>query len=184
MADSNTSYPFRSLLPPVMIGVMSRRLVCIGLFTAWAVHDTEEVLTASRWSARTSPRLLAEGWPPRLVDAIGSSTPQFALAAALVGVAVLIATIHGVRTGGDSEFFQAAVLVFGWHGAVHIAQALIVRDYIPGLATVFLLVIPYTLVARRVLGRPPVPPRRITLVATVAVVLTVAAQSAARFLIF
>ncbi|GAA1592506.1 hypothetical protein [Actinoplanes couchii] len=48
---------------------MSHRLICSGLFVSWALHDLEEVLTASWWSARTTPRLLAEGWPPGLVAA-------------------------------------------------------------------------------------------------------------------
>lgn len=162
---------------------MDRRLICWGLFVTWAVHDTEEVLAASPWSAGTVPRLRAEGWPSRLTDAIGSSTPQFALAAALVGIAVLAATIQGVRTGGESAFFRASVLIYGWHGVVHAGQAVIVRGYVPGLVTAVLLVVPYTIVARRRLPSGPVPGRTVAVVAVAVVALVVAAQTLGRVLL-
>ncbi|MEV0898580.1 HXXEE domain-containing protein [Actinoplanes sp. NPDC049802] len=162
---------------------MSRRAVCLGLFAVWAVHDLEEVLTATWWSERTVPRLLAEGWPPGLVESIGSTTPRFALAAALVGVAVLAAAVQGARTDGESRFFRAALLVFGWHGAVHAAQAIALRDYVPGLVTAVVLVIPYSIWAWRRLRPAPVPGRVIAAVALAAIALTVAAQALARILL-
>ncbi|MFC4064836.1 HXXEE domain-containing protein [Actinoplanes subglobosus] len=162
---------------------MSRRLVCSGLFVAWAVHDVEEVLTASAWSARTVPRLLAEGWPPALVDGIGTTTPRFALAAVVVGVAVLAAAVQGVRTDGHSAFFRAAVLVFGWHGVIHAGQALLVRGYVPGLVTAILLVIPYSILTWRHLRPDLVPTRTVVIVAVAAVALTVAAQTLSRVLL-
>lgn len=161
---------------------MSHRLVCYGLFVAWAAHDVEEVLTATWWSARTTPRLLAEGWPPAVVNSIGTTTPRFAVAAAVVGIAVLAAAVRGARTGGRSLFFQAAVLVFGWHGVVHVGQALLVRGYVPGLVTAILLVIPYAFVTRRHFHRPPVPTRTIIVVAVAAIVLTALAQALSRTL--
>lgn len=183
MAVSILTYPFRPSLHPVTIESMSRRLVCSGLFVAWAVHDVEEVLTASAWSARTVPRLLAEGWPPALVDGIGTTTPRFAVAAALVGVAVLAAAVQGARTDGQSAFFRAAVLVFGWHGVVHIGQALLVRGYIPGLVTAVVLVVPYAILTWRHLRPDPVPTRTVAVVAVAAVLLTAAAQVVSRALL-
>ncbi|MDI6101472.1 HXXEE domain-containing protein [Actinoplanes sp. NEAU-A12] len=162
---------------------MSRRLFCFGLFVAWAVHDVEEVATASWWSARTTPRLLADGWPPGLVEVVGSTTPRFALAAALVGVAVLSAALSGVRSDGHAAFFRAAVLVFGWHGLVHVAQAVLLRDYVPGLVTALLLVIPYAFWHGRRLRPDPVPGKTIAVVAGFAVALTAAAQAVARLLL-
>ncbi|MEU8663786.1 HXXEE domain-containing protein [Actinoplanes philippinensis] len=159
---------------------MSRRLICLGLFLAWAVHDAEEVLTASWWSARVAPRLLAEGWPPAVVS--GTTTPRFAVAAAIVGTAVLAAAIQGARTDGHSTFYRAAVVVFGWHGAVHVGQSLLVRAYVPGLMTAVLLVIPYAIVTRRHLSPDPVPTRTIVAVAIAAIALTVLAQATSHLL--
>jgi hypothetical protein len=151
---------------------VSRRLLCLGLFAAWALHDAEEVLTASWWSARVD-------LDPRLE----STTPQFALAAAVVGVAVLAAAVRGARTGGRSVFFRAALLVFGWHGVVHIGQALLLRDYVPGLVTAVVLVIPYSIWAWRRLHADPVPGKIIAGTAAAAVVLTAAAQGLAKLLV-
>ncbi|MBW6438477.1 HXXEE domain-containing protein [Actinoplanes hulinensis] len=162
---------------------MSRRTVCLGLFAVWAVHDVEEVLTATWWSGRTTPRLLADGWPSALVESIGSTTPRFALAAAVVGVVVLSAAIRGARTGGRSPFFRAALLVFGWHGAVHIGQAIALRDYVPGLVTAVTLVIPYSIWAWRRLPPALLPGRIIAVVAFAAIAVTAAAQALARLLL-
>ncbi|MEV4275481.1 HXXEE domain-containing protein [Actinoplanes xinjiangensis] len=159
---------------------MSRRLVCSGLFIVWAAHDVEEVLSASRWSAATVPRLLAEGWPPALVESLGTTTPRFAVAAAVVGIAVLAVTVRGVRTAGRSALFRAAVLVFGWHGAIHIGQALLMRGYIPGLVTATVLVIPYSILTLRYLRPAPIPTRTVALVALAALTLTVLAQALSR----
>lgn len=101
------------------LGVTDARVVCWGLFIAWAVHDTEEVFTATWWSRRTLPRLRSDGWPSWVVDSATTTTARFAVAAAVVGVAVLLVARHGAQTRGRSPIFQAAVLVFGWHGLVH-----------------------------------------------------------------
>ncbi len=124
------------------LGVTDARVVCWGLFTAWVVHDTEEVVTATCWSRRTAPRLQAEGWPGWLVDSATTTTGRFAVAAAVVGVVVLVVAWRGARTGGRSPMFQAAVLVFGWHGLVHMGQAVLLRGYVPGLVGAVLVVIP------------------------------------------
>jgi uncharacterized protein with HXXEE motif len=134
-----------------------------GLFAAWAVPDTEEVPTASWWSRHTLPRLRAQGWPGWLLDSLTSSTAEFAVAVVFVGAAVLLVSWRGVRTGGRSAV-QATVLVFGWHGLLHIGQAVLFRGYVPGL----------------VVGaaRPPV--RIVVAVALAAIAVALAGQIAGR----
>ncbi|GIF39827.1 HXXEE domain-containing protein [Actinoplanes xinjiangensis] len=136
---------------------MSRPLVCSGLFVAWAVHNVEEALSASRWSAATVPRLLAQGWPPALVESLGTTTPRFAVAATVLGIAVLAATVRGVLTAGHSTFSRTAVLVFGWHGLIDIGQSLLVRGYVQGLVTATVLVIPYSILTSATYAPPPSP---------------------------
>lgn len=157
------------------------RVVCWGLFIAWAVHDTEEVFTATWWSRRTLPRLRSDGWPSWVVDSATTTTARFAVAAAVVGVAVLLVARHGAQTRGRSPIFQAAVLVFGWHGLVHAGQAVLIGDYVPGLVSAVLIVVPYAVWAWRVCGRT-VEARRPSVavvvgVAVAAIALTFAAQS-------
>jgi Protein of unknown function with HXXEE motif len=161
--------------------VSDPRLVCWGLFTAWVVHDTEEVLTATWWSRQTTTKLRAEGLPGWLVDSVTTTTARFAVAAAVVGVAVLLVTRHGLHTAGRSPVFQAAVLVFGWHGLVHVGQAAILRGYVPGLVNAVLVVVPYAVWAWRAAGRTAEAHRPsiavVIGVAVVAIALTFATQS-------
>src|SRR5690606_19449438 len=126
--------------------------LCWGLFGAWAVHDLEEVFSADLWSRHVLGRLRAEGWPGWLVDTLTTSSTQFALAAVVVGVAVVAVARHGARGGGRPPLFRAAVLVFGWHGVVHIAQAVVLGGYVPGVITSAVLVIPYAAWAWRASG--------------------------------
>ena len=162
------------------------RVLCWGLFAAWAVHDTEEVLTATWWSRNSMPRLRAEGWPGWLVDSLATSTLNFAVAVVVVGAAVLLVSWRGAHAGADSPIFRATVLVFGWHGLVHVGQAVVLRGYVPGLVTAVLVVIPYGIWAWRVTGRIASASRPsaglIAGVAVVAVGLAFAGQSLARLL--
>lgn len=160
------------------------RVVCWGLFAAWAVHDLEEVLTATWWSRTTVPRLRAADWPGWLVDSLTTSTADFAVAVLVVGAAVLLVSWHGARAGGRSPVFQATVLVFGWHGLVHLGQAVVLRGYVPGLVAAILVVIPYAVWAwrftRRIGGASRPSPRLIAGVAVAAVGLAFAGQALAR----
>lgn len=163
------------------LGVSDERVLCWGLFVAWLVHDTEEVLTATSWSRQTVPRLRAEGWPDWLVDSATTTTARFAVAAAVVGVVVLLVSWHGTRTGGRSPIFQATVLIFGWHALVHTGQAVLLRAYVPGLIGALLVAVPYAIWAWRVCGRTVHARRPSTVVvmsvAVAGIALTIAAQS-------
>lgn len=130
--------------------------VTYGLLAAWVLHDAEELATGPRWVRENAPRLRKRfpevperAW--RSLESVGER--EFAIAVAAVGAAVVAAAAAGHRTGGRSGFYQKALDGFGLHGLLHLAQAAAVRGYTPGSVTSPLLVIPFTLWARRRLGR-------------------------------
>ncbi|WP_425828951.1 HXXEE domain-containing protein [Streptomyces fractus] len=130
--------------------------VTLGLLAAWALHDTEEVLTAPRWVRANVPRL-RERWPDvpervwRLME--GADEREFAVAVGVMAGIVGAGAVAGWVSGGRSATYQAMLNGFGLHGLVHIGQALAVRGYTPGAATSPTLVVPFAVWARRRLGR-------------------------------
>lgn len=122
-----------------------------GLFAAWAVHDAEELATMARWIERARPglqerfpRVPAEVW-----ERIEISQREVNVAIGAMAGVVAAASAAGARTGGRSGFFQAAMVGFGLHGALHLAQAALYRGYTPGVLTSPTVVIPYSLWAVR-----------------------------------
>ncbi|MDJ1138383.1 HXXEE domain-containing protein [Streptomyces iconiensis] len=125
--------------------------VTLGLLAAWTLHDTEEVAMVPRWCREHVPELRKRipQVPDRVWDRLETiDGREFATAVALVGAVVAGAAVEGQRTGGRSGFYQSALNGFGLHGLAHIAQAVAVRGYTPGVATSPTLVIPFTLWAR------------------------------------
>ncbi|MEU9235634.1 HXXEE domain-containing protein [Streptomyces subrutilus] len=126
-------------------------LATLGLLAAWAVHDLEEVATMARWS-RTRLPVLRERHPGvpdgvwRRLEAVDGR--EFAAAVGVMGAVVAAASAEGLRTGGRSGFYQAALTGFGLHGLVHLAQSAATRGYTPGVVTSPLVVVPFTLWAR------------------------------------
>ncbi|CAL9484248.1 hypothetical protein SUDANB171_03095 [Streptomyces sp. enrichment culture] len=131
--------------------------VTLGLLAAWVVHDAEELAMVPRWTRARVPEL-RERFPQvppalwRRLESAGEG-PGFAVAVAGVGVVMAAAAVDGRRTGGRSGFYQSALTGFGVHGVAHLAQAAAVRGYTPGSVTAPLVVIPFTLWARRRLRR-------------------------------
>ncbi|MBL1084625.1 HXXEE domain-containing protein [Streptomyces actinomycinicus] len=130
--------------------------VTLGLLAAWALHDTEELVTVPRWVRTRVPELrkrypqVPEGvW--RQLEAVDGR--EFATAVAAMAVVVGVAAVDGYRTGGRSAVYQTALNGFGLHGVVHLAQAAAARGYTPGSVTSPLVVIPFTLWARGRLRR-------------------------------
>ncbi|WP_306318687.1 MULTISPECIES: HXXEE domain-containing protein [unclassified Streptomyces] len=130
--------------------------VTLGLFAAWAVHDTEEVLAAPRWLRRHLPEL-RERWPevPEGVwrSLEGVDEREFRAAVGVMAGIVGAGALAGWASGGRSATYQAMLDGFGLHGLVHLAQAAAVRGYTPGVATTPTLVVPFTLWARHRLRR-------------------------------
>lgn len=126
-------------------------LVTYGLLAAWALHDTEELITGPRWVREHVP-LLRERFPGapeslwRVMESVDER--EFAVAVGAMATIVGAAAVAGHRSGGRSGFYQGALNGFGLHGIVHLAQAAVVRGYTPGSATSPLIVLPFTLWAR------------------------------------
>lgn len=112
------------------------RAATIGLFVAWAIHDAEELLTMADWSHRQSRRV---PWSREM------SQEHVNVGIGLMGVLVAAAAVAGVRSGGRSRFYQAALVGFGWHAAGHMASALALRGYTSGLVTSPLVAGPFSI---------------------------------------
>lgn len=127
-----------------------------GLLAAWAVHDTEEVVTVPGWVRTHVPQLRKRfpEVPERVWRRLESvDRREFGTAVAAMAVVVTAAAAEGWRTGGRSAVYQTALDGFGLHGLVHLAQAVAMRGYTPGSATTPLVVLPFTLWARGRLRR-------------------------------
>lgn len=128
----------------------------IGLLIAWAAHDAEEVAFGPRWIREHLPEL-RERFPDvpdrvwHLLESIDER--EFAVAVTLMGVLIATAAADGHRTGGRSAAYQTALTGFGLHGLVHLGQAAVLRRYTPGSVISALVVVPYTIWARKRLRR-------------------------------
>ncbi|MFI5657797.1 HXXEE domain-containing protein [Streptomyces sp. NPDC051684] len=126
--------------------------VTLGLLAAWALHDTEEVLAAPRWIRKNVP-VLRERWPgvpERVWQGLeGVDEREFTAAVGVMAGIVGAGAVAGWASGGRSATYQAMLNGFGAHGLLHIGQAVAVRDYTPGVVTSPVLVVPFTVWARR-----------------------------------
>ena len=120
--------------------------VSYGLLLAWAVHDLEEVLAFERWTRTAVPRL-RERFPrvPTLVwrRLESADAQEFALAVALVGVFMAVASAAGQASGGRSRYFQLMLAGFGLHAVGHVAASAGARGYTPGVVTAPLVAAPF-----------------------------------------
>ncbi|MEV6504171.1 HXXEE domain-containing protein [Streptomyces prunicolor] len=164
--------------------------VTFGLLAAWAVHDLEEVAAMPSWARghvpglrQRYPRVPERVW--RRLESIDGR--EFAAAVAVMGGVVAIAAADGHRTGGRSGFYQAALNGFGLHALTHMAQAVAVRGYTPGVVTSPLVVVPFTLWARGRLRRAgvlrPARPRDVATGLALAAAATVGTHGVARQLV-
>lgn len=131
----------------------STTAVSAGLFAAWAVHDAEELITMAATSRRVfdhAPRALPV---PESLRARGLSQAHVNLSVGLMAIPVAATAILGVRTQARSRWFRGAVLAFGVHGFTHLGNSVAMRGHTTGVVTAPVIVIPYWLLARRVLGR-------------------------------
>jgi hypothetical protein len=115
----------------------------LALPVVFFVHDLEELIYLNKIPSLTS------FLPVKIQDLIRVSTPQFAVAVSLLFIAILIATNEWYRKPSS----PARGLVMGFimvglffNSLTHIGQALIFRQYVPGLVTAVLLLLPYTFV--------------------------------------
>jgi len=117
-----------------------------GLLAAWAVHDVEELATMASSSRRIVARLRARY--PQLPDGVGEwlvvSPAHVAVAIGLMGTVMTAAAGAGARSGGRSGFYQAVLAGFGWHAVGHVAQAVAVGGYAPGVVTAPVVAAPFS----------------------------------------
>jgi hypothetical protein len=141
------------------VGMKRTTKVSLGLFAAWALHDLEELITFPRESRKLARR--APQWLPIPSDIRqdGLCQRHVTTSIGIVGAAMGVAALAGVRSQGRSRFFQTMVEGFGWHGVGHLAGTLLTRQYTSGVTTTPILVLPYWLWARRELSRAGVPRR-------------------------
>ncbi|MEO8450343.1 MAG: HXXEE domain-containing protein [Gemmatimonadota bacterium] len=108
---------------------------------AFAVHDTEEILTVEPWLRAHAGSL------PELVQPFATITAsQVSFAIAVLSVGYLVATWHGtraVKAGASPVPFLLLTGAFVGNGVTHGLQALAFRDYVPGLVTAILVSLPY-----------------------------------------
>lgn len=130
-----------------------------GLLAAWAIHDSEELVTLGGWLDRARPRLRARfpQVPERVWDGLRISRTQARIAIGVMGAVMAAAAASGARTGGRSRFYQAALVGFGVHAGGHVVQSVATRGYTPGVVTAPLVAAPFSLWAWRRLGVAGVP---------------------------
>jgi hypothetical protein len=133
-----------------------RRAVALSFPVAFALHDLEELLTAGRWG-RTAPERIRRRFPrapARLVEMAAVTTPQMVVAVGVVGAGVAVTTGSALRDlDGELALLPAALAAYTAHGATHVLQSVVLRSYTPGVATVPLVIAPYSVWAWQALRR-------------------------------
>lgn len=138
-----------------MLEAMNKKLgagVTWGLLGAWVLHDLEEVLVAPGWIRSNLPELRRR--VPQAPEGLWKhleqlDEKQFAVAVGVMGAGIAGVAAAGHRSQGRSGMFQTVLFGFGMHGAAHLAQAAIWRGWTPGSATSAVLVVPFSVWARR-----------------------------------
>ena len=115
----------------------------LALPVVFCIHDLEELIFLDKIPS------LSSILPVKIQDLIQVSKPQFAAAISLLFIAILIITIQWYRKPSSST--RAAVMGFVlvglfFNGLTHIGQAILFRQYVPGLVTAAVLLLPYTFV--------------------------------------
>ena len=97
---------------------MGSKVIAVGLFAAWAVHDLEEIVGTRYWRRKAIPRLRARY--PTVPDAVWRTaeveTVQMAIAVSQVGVPVAVSSVAEARRKSDHDFREGAVRIVGETG--------------------------------------------------------------------
>jgi hypothetical protein len=133
-----------------------RRAVVLSFPVAFALHDLEEVLTAGAWG-RNAPARISERFPrlpAHVAETFAVTTPQMVTAVGVVAAGVGVSTAFAWRHLDDDLGPLPAVLTaYTAHGGTHLLQAVVLGEYTPGVATVPLVIAPYSWWAWRTLRR-------------------------------
>lgn len=132
----------------------ARRAVVLTFPVAFALHDLEELLTAEAWGRGAPERARSRlPWlPARAADSLAVTTPQMTIAVGVVAVGVAVTTaLAWRRLDDDLGPLPAALTAYTAHGASHLLQSAVLREYTPGVATVPVVIAPYSIWAWRAL---------------------------------
>jgi hypothetical protein len=154
---------------------------------AFALHDGEELATATPWLAAHHQRLeqlSQHGWlGRRIVDSLPTSAAQVGLAVGVVALVVLVVTVGAAATRrrGVWLYLYSTVLgLFFLHVFTHVAQAILFRGYVPGLLGALAAVLPGSLIVyKRLLASGLLTPRAAVATALLGIALLVPGAVAA-----
>lgn len=120
------------------------------LLVVFACNDGEELLTGARWVQQNPERYATMPRAMRL-DPAKPLTAQMAVAVAVVGSALLVATVVGARTfagtGALHGLFVGAVVLVLLDGVKHILLSIGLRGYSSGVISAALVEVPYSVYA-------------------------------------
>ncbi len=122
---------------------------------AFMFHDFEELILFEPWLRKNAPEIRARflqrlpAFVARQIDPVlDKSAAEFCLPVGLIfGLTCLASYLALARQ--QYGFFLLASGAFFLHGFMHLAQALLLRRYIPAVATSLLVAIPYGLLLYR-----------------------------------
>ena len=110
------------------------------------LHDFEEIIFMENWFSHNREKLLKR--VPKLAPKILSHTDQLTTARIALGVACMFLLVVAVTLisviSGVYYVWLAGFIVFSIHLFVHIAQSLVLRSYVPAVAT-SILALPYSI---------------------------------------
>lgn len=128
------------------MSALSVLYLVLSLPVAFILHDAEEVAVQHRWML-AHRESLASRFPklrPVTEHLSRLSTTAFAIAATEEFVVLVVATCYVLVDGiFATQIWSALFLAFSLHLFVHLGQAILLRGYVPGIAT-SLLLLPYS----------------------------------------
>ena len=115
----------------------------IAAFLAFAAHNAEEALTAPNW-ALANIDLLRQYTRRGLVEAWAGPRFRLSLLGLTLGLLVLaVVSARAPKLGASVYLLLAALAVFAANAVIpHIAGAILLEAYVPGVATATLVVLP------------------------------------------
>lgn len=126
---------------------MSEIFVCMTLLPViFMFHDFEEVIFMKYWYGKNSAYLKRRvpGFYPMIEKIMrGRTTASFAMSVFFMFMLVSATTFYSVLSG-NYLIWWGAFLIFSLHLLIHIAQAIIVRRYVPAVVT-SVLCLPYAI---------------------------------------
>lgn len=117
------------------------------------IHDLEEVFWAQTWIEKN--RLLFEDTRfERVIEAMGYQPAKFGLVVALATIVYCIISYFAtkqVQAGLSMNLYVSTILILFVNVLTHAGQTVLLGMYTPGVITAVLVVLPYTVIAFRML---------------------------------